>query len=69
MILDSVDTAWIFGHGPEDAIMGCENCGRRVETAHASISASDRILCDRCHWLWMEGYCTGREDEKMVIRE
>lgn len=69
MILVSADTAFFFEDSGQDAIMGCENCGRRVETAHASISASDRILCDRCHWLWMEGYYTGREDEKMVMRE
>ena len=64
MILESADTAFFFGDSGQDAIMGCENCGRRVESAHASISASDRRLCDRCHWLWMEGYYTGRKDHE-----
>lgn len=68
MILESVDTAFFFGDSGQDAIMGCENCGRRIESSHASISASNRGLCDKCHWLWMEGYYTGREDEKMVMR-
>lgn len=58
MIFDSDETAWIFGHGTQDVIMGCENCGRRVESAHASTSASDRLLCDKCHCLWMDGYYT-----------
>lgn len=58
MILESADTAFFFGDSGQDAIMGCENCGRRVEMSHASISASDRLLCDRCHWLWMDGFYT-----------
>lgn len=68
MILESEDTAFFYGYGTQDAVMGCENCGRRIESSHASISASDRRLCDRCHWLWMEGYYMGREDEKMVMK-
>lgn len=66
MILESADTAWFYGHAEHDVIMSCENCGRRVEPSHASISASDKRLCDRCHELWMDGYDTGRADEASV---
>lgn len=59
MILESADTAWFYGHAEHDVIMSCENCGHRVESSHASISASDKRLCDRCHELWMDGFNEG----------
>lgn len=59
MILESADTAWFYGHAEHDVIMSCENCGRRVESSHASISASDKRLCDRCHKLWVDGFNEG----------
>lgn len=69
MILESTETARIFGNSGQDAIMGCELCGRRVERSHIS----DYTLCDDCYRVWEiafpMGFRLGRERTLRELRE
>lgn len=40
-----------------DAIMGCENCGRRIESAYSSLTGRD--LCLKCSAIWIDGFNEG----------
>lgn len=59
MILESADTAFFFGHSGQDAVMGCELCGRRIETSHARM-VDDRELCHRCTRAYNIGFIDGK---------
>lgn len=39
MILESADTAFLFGDPGQDAIMGCDSRGRRIERSHPCMMA------------------------------
>lgn len=69
MILESADTAFFFEDSGQDAIMGCELCGRRVERSHIS----DYTLCDDCYRVWEiafpMGFQLGREHTLRELKE
>lgn len=59
MILESGDTALFYGHGTQDAVMGCEICGRRIETSHTRM-VEDMKLCHECTRAYTIGFIDGK---------
>lgn len=68
MILESAETERFRDSG-QDAIMGCELCGRRVDWSHIS----EYTLCDDCYRVWEiafpMGFQLGRERTLSELKE
>lgn len=56
MILESTETARIFGNSGQDAVMGCDFCCDRI-TGHYPYPPYN--LCVRCAYAWTIGFNTG----------
>lgn len=59
MILESADTAFLFGHSGQDAVMCCEICGRRIETSHTRM-VEGMELCHECTRAYTIGFMDGK---------
>ena len=68
MILESADTAFFFGHSGQDAIMGCDNCGRRIESVHTCM-VGDVELCRECFCAWALGYLEGQHSRIKIAKK
>lgn len=59
MILGSDDTAFVHGHGTQDAVMGCDLCDRRIGTS-AENRTDGMELCYECAHAYNLGFIDGR---------
>ena len=68
MILESADTAFLFGDSGQNVIMGCDNCGRRIERAHPCMNG-DVELCRECSRAWALGYLEGQNSRIKIAKK